>query len=149
MLLAVLETLIHRGTRGDVESPLRRTLTSTRPLAEELTERRHRVGVRTVASLLRQAGYSLQADRKTREGSQHPDRNAPFEYLNANASVGRRIEAGLEGRPRSGALASSGVATPIAPDPRRLTVPRRLPRFGASARVRRANGGTIAIRPSD
>jgi hypothetical protein len=81
-LLAALEALIEPGTRGDPESPLRWTCKSTRRLAEELTENRHPVGARTVASLLRQAGYSLQANRKTREGSQHPDRNAQFEYIN-------------------------------------------------------------------
>jgi hypothetical protein len=91
-LLAALEALIEPGTRGDPESPLRWTCKSTRRLAEELTECRHQVGVRTVASLLRQAGYSLQANRKTREGSQHPDRNAQFEYL--NAQVKRYLDRG-------------------------------------------------------
>ena len=81
-LLAALEALIEPGTRGDPESPLRWTCKSTRRLADELTQHRHPVAARTVASLLREAGYSLQANRKTREGSQHPDRNAQFEYLN-------------------------------------------------------------------
>ncbi len=82
-LLAALEGLIEPATRGDPESPLRWTCKSTRRLADELTHRRHPIGPRTVASLLHQAGYSLQANRKTREGAAHPDRNAQFEHINA------------------------------------------------------------------
>jgi hypothetical protein len=59
------------------------TCKSTRRLADELTRQRHPVGPRTVATLLKEAGYSLQANHKTREGSSHPDRNAQFEYINA------------------------------------------------------------------
>jgi hypothetical protein len=81
-LLTALEALIEPVTRGDPQSPLRWTLKSTRTLAAELTRQRHRVSPRTVAGLLHQAGYSLQANRKTREGASHPDRNAQFEYLN-------------------------------------------------------------------
>lgn len=81
-LVSALETLIEPTTRGDPESPLRWTCKSIRRLAEELTRQRHEVSPNTVAALLRQAGYSLQANRKTREGGQHPDRNAQFEYLN-------------------------------------------------------------------
>jgi hypothetical protein len=77
-LLAVLETLIEPTTRGDPESPLRWTCKSIRRLADELTRENHPVGAITVAKLLRQAGYSLQANRKTREGASHPDRNAQF-----------------------------------------------------------------------
>lgn len=81
-LLGALEALVEPVTRGDPESPLRWTLKSTRRLAEELTRQKHPVGARTVAGLLRIAGYSLQANRKTREGNQHPDRNSQFEYIN-------------------------------------------------------------------
>jgi hypothetical protein len=81
-LLAALEALIEPTTRGDPESPLRWTCKSTRRLADELTRQRHAVGANTVAALLRQAGYSLQANRKTREGACHPDRNAQFEHIN-------------------------------------------------------------------
>lgn len=88
-LLAALETLLDPVTRGDPESPLRWTCKSTRRLAEELTRKNHRVGARTVAALLHEAGYSLQANRKTREGLGHPDRNAQFEYI--NASVARSL----------------------------------------------------------
>lgn len=84
-LVSSLEALVEPLTRGDPESPLRWTCKSTRKLADELSSRGHEVGYRTVAWLLHEAGYSLQANRKTREGNQHPDRNAQFEYLNAQA----------------------------------------------------------------
>jgi hypothetical protein len=82
-LLAALESLVEPVTRGDPQSPLRWTCKSTRRLADELTRQRHPVSVNTVAALLHEAGYSLQANRKTREGASHPDRNAQFEYINA------------------------------------------------------------------
>jgi hypothetical protein len=91
-LLAALETLIEPTTRGDPESPLRWTCKSIRRLADELTRENHPVGAVTVAKLLRQAGYSLQANRKTHEGASHPDRNAQFEYI--NASVQRFLKGG-------------------------------------------------------
>src|SRR5207248_5613405 len=67
------------------QPPLPWTCQSRRRLAEELTLRGHPAGPRTVAPLLRQAGYSLQANRKTREGRHHPDRNAQFEFINGRA----------------------------------------------------------------
>lgn len=81
-LLAALEALVDPVTRGDPESPLRWTCKSTTRLAEELTRQDHPVSDRTVATLLKQAGYSLQANRKATEGNQHPDRNAQFEHIN-------------------------------------------------------------------
>jgi hypothetical protein len=81
-LLAALEGLLEPSIRGDPESPLRWTCKSTRRLADELTQQYHPVGARTVAHLLHGAGYSLQGNRKTREGNQHPDRNAQFEHIN-------------------------------------------------------------------
>lgn len=81
-LLTALEALVEPVTRGDPESPLRWTCKSTTKLAAELSRQKHPVSNRTVAALLKQAGYSLQANRKTREGASHPDRNAQFEYLN-------------------------------------------------------------------
>jgi hypothetical protein len=81
-LLASLEALIEPATRGDPESPLRWTCKSTRRLADELTRQHHPIVANTVAALLRQAEYSLQANRKTREGASHPDRNAQFEHIN-------------------------------------------------------------------
>ena len=81
-LLEALERLIDPATRGDPMSPLRWTCKSTAKLAEELTRVHHPVSDRTVALLLKQSGYSLQANRKMREGSSHPDRNSQFEYIN-------------------------------------------------------------------
>jgi hypothetical protein len=81
-LLRDLESLVDPVTRGDPMSPLRWTCKSTRNLAEELQGRGHEVSHQTVAVLLRCLGYSLQANRKTREGSSHPDRNAQFEFIN-------------------------------------------------------------------
>ncbi len=78
-----LETLLEPVSRGDPESPLRWTCKSTRRLAEELKARSHHVGRTVVGELLHSMGYSLQANCKTREGSQHPDRNAQFEHINA------------------------------------------------------------------
>jgi hypothetical protein len=85
-LLAALEALLEPLTRRDPMSPLRWTCKSTRRLATELTSQGHRVGYRTVAWRLHEAGYSLQANRKTREGNQHPDRNAQLEFTNAQAA---------------------------------------------------------------
>lgn len=80
-----LEALVSPTTRGDPMSPLRWTCKSTYRLADELTRQGYPVSPRTVARLLKDAGYSLQGNRKTREGSDHPDRNAQFEYINASA----------------------------------------------------------------
>jgi len=81
-----LEKLVDPVTRGDPESPLRWTCKSTQVLSAELFERHGiRISDRTVAKLLRDHGYSLQAASKTVEGKQHPDRNAQFEHLNAKA----------------------------------------------------------------
>jgi hypothetical protein len=91
-LLHALDRLVDPATRGDPDSPLRWTCKSTRKLADELTRQGHPVSDRTVAHLLRQTGYSLQANRKTREGGTHPDRNAQFEYL--NGQVRRRQQRG-------------------------------------------------------
>src|SRR4051794_18402704 len=84
-----LDALVDPATRGDPESPLRWTCKSTRRLAEELTRQGHPVSAPTVAALLREAGYSLQANRKTREGKAHPDRNAQFEHISATV---RRLQ---------------------------------------------------------
>lgn len=81
-LWVALDALVDPLTRGHPESPLRWTCKSTRTLAEELGRQGHPVSDRTVAGLLYAAGYSLQANRKTREGKNHPDRNAQFEYIN-------------------------------------------------------------------
>jgi Rhodopirellula transposase DDE domain len=89
-LLPALEALVDPVTRGDPRSPLRWTCKSTRRLAEELTRQGHPIGPRCVAALLRGAGYSLQANQKAREGRGHPDRNAQFEYINAQLTALQR-----------------------------------------------------------
>jgi transposase len=76
-----LESLIEPVTRGDPESPLRWTSKSVRKLSDELKIMGHKASHRMVAELLHQMGYSLQANRKTLEGSSHPDRDAQFEYI--------------------------------------------------------------------
>lgn len=81
-LLGDLQQLVEGSTRGDPQSPLTWTSKSTRRLAAELRQKGHEVSHVTVGKLLRELGYSLQANRKTREGKQHPDRDAQFEYLN-------------------------------------------------------------------
>jgi Rhodopirellula transposase DDE domain len=85
-LLLDLERLLEPVTRGDPQSPLRWTCKSVRNLAEELRAQGHKVSHVLVAELLREQKYSLQANRKTKEGSSHPDRNAQFEYINARAT---------------------------------------------------------------
>jgi hypothetical protein len=81
-LVRDLEALVEPTTRGDPMSPLRWTCKSTRQLAAELVQQGHRVSHTTVAAVLRTLDYSLQATRKTKEGSAHPDRGAQFAYIN-------------------------------------------------------------------
>lgn len=78
----LLESLVEPSTRGDPESPLRWTCKSTRTLARELTGRRHPISHEKVAQLLRELDYSLQGNRKTEEGNDHPDRDAQFRHIN-------------------------------------------------------------------
>jgi len=82
-LWEALEALVEPMSRGDPRSPLRWTCKSTTQLAAELTRQAHPISPWTVGSLLKAAGYSLQGNRKTKEGSSHPDRNAQFEFINA------------------------------------------------------------------
>jgi transposase len=77
-----LNNLIDPVTRGDPMSSLRWTTKSLRHLAEELKSQGHSVGITTIRKLLKSMGYSLQANRKTREGTEHPNRNEQFEYIN-------------------------------------------------------------------
>jgi transposase len=80
-LMPDLERLVDPVTRGDPESPLRWTCKSTTKLATELMAMGHRVSQRTVCSLLNDLGYSLQSNRKRKEGADHPDRDAQFLYI--------------------------------------------------------------------
>jgi len=81
-LRADLEALIEPTSRGDPESPLRWTTRSVRNLAAELRRQGHAVSHQTISELLHDLGYSLQANRKTLEGTSHPDRDAQFRHIN-------------------------------------------------------------------
>src|SRR6266699_3670395 len=81
-LVPALLALVEPEERGDPMSPLRWTTKSTRTLAGELARQGHQVGADTVADLLREEGFSLQGNAKTIEGTQHPDRDAQFRYIN-------------------------------------------------------------------
>jgi hypothetical protein len=89
-LAAALERLVDPVTRGDPQSPLRWTCKSTTQLADELTRHQHPVSPRTVGRLLRANGYRLQSNRKTKEGKNHPDRNAQFEHIHATVQAFQR-----------------------------------------------------------
>jgi transposase len=89
-ILAYLEQLVDPTTRGDPESPLRWTCKSTRQLAEALKQQGHRVGRQKVCELLGALGYSLQSNRKTREGGDHADRDAQFAHINAQVNFNTR-----------------------------------------------------------
>ena len=89
-LVAALETLVDPATRGDPTGPLRWTCSSAERLARELQDAGHRVSERSVNRLLHELGYSLQANRKTLEGNQHPDRDAQFIHINRRVRVFQR-----------------------------------------------------------
>ena len=89
-LLHDLDALVEPTASGDPDSPLRWTSKSVRHLATELEDLGHAVSYRLVADLLHAMGYSLQANRKTREGPQHPDRDAQFRYLNEQVRRSQR-----------------------------------------------------------
>ena len=94
-LLADLDALVEPATRGDPMAPLRWTCKSTRKLSDELLKQGHKASPQTVAVLLKEQGYSLQANSKTKEGKKsHPDRNAQFEHINETV---KRF--GLRGQP--------------------------------------------------
>ena len=95
-LLVALDRLIDPDTRGDPESPLRWICKSTRTMAAQLTRQKHPVSHVKIAQLLNEQGYSLQSNRKTEEGEDHPDRNAQFRHIN------RQVKRALaEGPPSS------------------------------------------------
>ena len=89
-LIGAMEVLVEPVARGDPMSPLRWTCKSTRTLAAELKRQGFQVSHTKVAELLKRNGYSLQANRKTREGKEHPDRNAQFEYINRRVMACQR-----------------------------------------------------------
>jgi len=92
-LLAALDRLIDPDTRGDPESPLRWICKSTRTLAAQLTRQHHPISHVKLAALLHAQDYSLQSNRKTEEGDDHPDRDAQFRHI--NASVKKALRAGI------------------------------------------------------
>jgi transposase len=89
-LVRALENLLDATTRGDPMSPLRWICQSTRSLAKELQRQGFQISSSTIGKLLRTRGYSLQANRKTIEGKQHPDRNAQFEHIAARVKAFQR-----------------------------------------------------------
>jgi transposase len=86
-LLDDLNALVEPAARGDPMSPLRWTSKSLRKLAAELRELGHKISHTLVGELLKRLGFSLQANRKTREGDSHPDRDAQFCYINAQVAA--------------------------------------------------------------
>lgn len=90
-LLPALKALVESTTRGDPESALLWTARSQRNIVRELAKQGHQTSTKMVSRLLKELGYSLQANRKRMEGAQHPDRNAQFEHV--NETVRRQLEA--------------------------------------------------------
>jgi hypothetical protein len=86
-VLADPEGMVEPMSRGDPESPLRWTCKRTRQLANALQRQGHTVGRQTVADLLADLGYSLQGNRKSKEGTAHPDRDAQFQSINAQVTA--------------------------------------------------------------
>ena len=80
-LLKAMDSLVEPTSRGDPQCPLRWTCKSTRTLARELNRQGHTVSHTTVGELLDEMGYSLQGQRKTKEGEDHPDRDTQFRYI--------------------------------------------------------------------
>jgi hypothetical protein len=90
-LLRRLKSIVEETTAGDPMSPLKWTSKSTRTIADELTRAGHPISSVTVGRCLEDMGYTLQANVKTREGPQHPNRDAQFRYLNRQVKAFRRV----------------------------------------------------------
>ncbi len=86
-LIDDLRALVEPETRGDPQSPLLWTCKSLRKITQGLRDMGHKIGRTVVGELLPRLGYSLQSNRKTREGASHPDRNAQFTYINAQVKA--------------------------------------------------------------
>ena len=126
-LVPALLRLVEPTRRGDPESALCWTTLSTQHLADELTAAGHRVGPDTVAKLLKENGFSLQANAKTIEGNQHPDRDGQFSYLNDQAADHLRagdpvISVDTKKKELVGAYKNSGAEWRPAGDPERVKV---------------------------
>jgi len=87
-----LENLIEASTRGDPQSPLRWTCKSTRMLSAALSSQHHPISHTKIAQLLHDLDYSLQSNRKTKEGESHPDRDAQFHYINKQVKHMMKIQ---------------------------------------------------------
>ena len=90
-LLPALRALVEPETRGDPMNPLRWTCKSTRQLAAQLQRQHHGASSSTVRRLLQREGFSLQGNRKTQEGKDHPDRDAQFRHINARVKKVQRL----------------------------------------------------------
>jgi hypothetical protein len=126
-LMADLDSLVEPSTRGDPESPLRWTCKSVRKLADELRAMGHAIGAQKVSELLREKGYSLQGTSKQREGTTHPDRNAQFEHINAQAKSFQRagdpvISVDTKKKELVGDFANKGAEWQPAGEPERVRV---------------------------
>src|SRR5450830_782498 len=93
LLVQALEEMVDSQTRGDPQSPLRWICKSTRTIAKSLSKKKHPVSHTKVAQILHDLNYSLQSNRKTEEGADHPDRDAQFRHI--NAAVSKSMEQGL------------------------------------------------------
>jgi hypothetical protein len=91
-IVGKLEKLIEPETRGDPESPLRWTCKSTRTLAQQLTKQKHPISYVKVGQLLHDLNYSLQSNRKMKEGEDHPDRDAQFRQINKEVKLALKNE---------------------------------------------------------
>lgn len=126
-LIRVLESLINPSTRGDPESPLKWICKSTRALAAELISQGFSISPTTVSSLLKSQGYSLQANSKTREGKQHPDRDGQFLHIagRVQAQLRRRepaISVDTKKKEVLGTLKNAGTTYRRKGDPVRVDV---------------------------
>ena len=86
-LVKEIESLVDSTTRGDPMRPLRWTCKSTKKISDELANSGYKVSDRSVAKILKDAGYSLQANAKMKEGTSDPDRNAQFEFINKQTAA--------------------------------------------------------------
>src|SRR6266545_99292 len=131
-LVQTLEGLIDEQTRGDPESALRWICKSTRAIAEELGRQQHTVSHMKVAQILHDLHYSLQSNRKTEEGADHPDRDAQFRHINVTIFPVQRFPAPIT-------MAFTILdATPVLStwEPTMTPVPLRWLRFGAGGVLR-------------
>ena len=126
-LPAALDALVDPDSRGDPMTPLRWTSKSLRSLADQLRAQGHRVSATLVARLLHEAGYSLQANSKTLEGAQHPDRDAQFRHI--HDTVAAALGAGtpvvsVDARRRNSSASTRTTARTTVPpgDPERVEV---------------------------